>query len=415
MAAEPRRPPRLTPVILLEAANLASGVGNAIVMLTIPWLVLERTGSPASAGLVAAASALPAILVAPLVGWLVDRFGRRVVSVVSDILSALAVASIPVVAMLGNLDFPTIVALAVVGATFDPAGYAARRSILPDAAEAAGRPVDPLNGIHEGVFAVGWTVGPVVGAALIATVGAEQSFWAPFVLFLVASGCVAAMRVGDAGQRARAEADGGMGTNLGWTSLTRGFTTLWHDRPLRLVTIAVVVLAAIYLPTEAVLLPTYFERLGDPGALGIVISALALGAMIGAFSYGWLRQRLRLSTIARLVLAGVALSIVPMALLPPLPVLAVAGFFLGLSWGPADPMMSTLVQTRIPPNEQGRVYGVQMSAFYAVPPIAMLIIGGAVEQLGLAWTYLALAVLLAAFSIAAMLSPGVKELDQTRP
>jgi len=412
MATESRRPPRLTPIILLEAANLASGVGNAMVMLTIPWLVLERTGSAASAGLVAAASAVPAILVAPLVGWLVDRFGRRVVSVISDILSALAVASIPVVAMLGSLDFPVIVALAVLGATIDPAGYTARRSILPDAAEAAGRPVDPLNGIHEGIFAVGWTVGPVVGAALIASVGAVQSFWAPFVLFLVASGCVAAMRVGDAGQRARAEADGGTETNLGWTSLSRGFTILWHDRPLRLVTIAVVVLAAIYMPTEAVLLPTYFERLDNPGALGIVIASLALGAMIGAFSYGWLRRRLRLSTLARLVLAGVALSIVPMALLPPLPVLAVAGFFLGLSWGPADPMMSTLVQTRIPAHEQGRVYGVQMSAFYAVPPIAMLIIGGAVEQFGLAWAYLALAVLLAAFSIAAMLSPGVRELDQ---
>ena len=406
-----RRPRRLTPIVLLEAANLASGVGNAIVMLTIPWLVLERTGSPASAGLVAAVSTLPAVAVAPLVGWLVDRFGRKVVSVVSDILSALAVASIPVVAMLGALDFPMIVLLAVVGATFDPAGYAARRAILPDAAEAAGRPVDPLNGIHEGVFAIGWTVGPVVGAALIAAVGAEQSFWAPFALFLVASGCVAAMRVGDAGQRARAEADG-VGTNLGWTSLTKGFTALWRDRPVRLVTIAVVVLAAIYLPTEAVLLPTYFQRLDDPGALGLVIAALALGAMIGAFSYGWLRRRLRLSTIARLVLAGVALSIVPMALLPPLPVLAAAGFFLGLFWGPADPMMSTLVQTRIPPHEQGRVYGVQMSAFYAVPPVAMLIIGGAVEQVGLAWTYLALAGLFSAFSIAVMLSPGVKELDR---
>ena len=82
------------------------------------------------------------------------------------------------------------------------------------------------------------------------------------------------------------------------------------------------------------------------------------------------------------------------------------------SLGPADPMMSTLVQTRIPPQEQGRVYGVQMSAFYAVPPIAMLIIGGAVEQFGLAWAYLALAVLLAAFSIAAMLSPAIRELDR---
>jgi MFS family permease len=412
IAIEPPPPQRLTPVILLETANLASGVGNAIVMLTIPWLVLELTGSAASAGVVAAASALPTILVAPLVGWLVDRFGRRVVSVTSDILSALAVASIPVVAMLGGLDFAAILGLAVLGATFDPAGYTARRSILPDAAEAAGRPVDTLNGIHEGIFAVGWTVGPVVGAALIATVGAAQSFWAPFVLFLIASGCVAAMRVGDAGQRARAEAHEETGTNLGGTSLAKGFTTLWHDRPLRLVTIAVVVLAAIYLPTEAVLLPTYFERLGDPGALGIVISALALGAMIGAFSYGWLRRRLRLSTIARLVLTGVALSIVPMALLPPLPVLAVAAFCLGLSWGPADPMMSTLVQTRVPPDEQGRVYGVQMSAFYAFPPFAMLIIGGAVEQFGLAGTYLALALLLAAFSITAMLSPAVKELDR---
>ncbi len=411
MTTGPRRPARLTPVILLEAANLASGVGNAIVMLTIPWLVLERTGSAASAGLVAAVSALPAIVVAPLVGWLVDRVGRRSVSVVSDILSALAVASIPLVAMLGPIDFPMIVTLAVVGATFDPAGYTARRAILPDAAEAAGRPVDPLNGIHEGIFAVGWTIGPVIGAALIATVGAVQSFWAPFALFLVASGCVAAMRVGDAGQQARAEAHEEEEANGGLKGLTRGLSALWHDRPLRLVTIAVVVLAAIYMPTEAVLLPTYFERLGDPAGLGIVISALALGAMIGAFSYGWLRRRLRLSTMARLVLAGVALSIVPMALLPPLPVLAVAGFFLGLSWGPADPMMSTLVQTRIPPQEQGRVYGVQMSAFYAVPPIAMLVIGGAVEQFGLALAYLALAVLLAAFSIAAMLSPAVRELD----
>jgi len=85
-------------------------------------------------------------------------------------------------------------------------------------------------------------------------------------------------------------------------------------------------------------------------------------------------------------------------------VLAVAGFCLGLSWGPADPMMSTLVQTRIPPDEQGRVYGVQMSLFYASPPIAMLIVGGAVEQLGLPMAYLALALLLAAFSVAALLS-----------
>jgi hypothetical protein len=38
-----------------------------------------------------------------------------------------------------------------------------------------------------------------------------------------------------------------------------------------------VLASATPLPTETVLLPTYVERLGEPGALGIVISALALG------------------------------------------------------------------------------------------------------------------------------------------
>ncbi len=54
-------------VILLEGANGASSIANAIVMILIPWLVLQRTGSAASAGLVVAAASLPGIVMSPLV------------------------------------------------------------------------------------------------------------------------------------------------------------------------------------------------------------------------------------------------------------------------------------------------------------------------------------------------------------
>ncbi|MGM0385647.1 MAG: MFS transporter [Actinomycetota bacterium] len=404
-------PARLSPVILLQAANLASGVGNSVVLLTIPWLVLERTGSAASAGLVAAVSALPALVAAPLAGWLVDRFGRRQVSVASDVLSALSVAGFPLVALATELTFPVILLLAVVGATFDPSGYTARRSLLPDVAAAARRPVDPLNGLHEGVFAVGWTVGPLVGASLIATVGAVNSFWAPFALFLLAAVLVAVMRVGDAGQAARAAA-GPDSADSGWASLARGITIILADRPIRSVTIAVVVLAAIYLPTEAVLLPTHFERLDEPGSLGIVIAAISAGSIVGSFGYGWLAARLRASTIARLALGGIGVAIVPMSFLPPLPILAAGGLLLGLSWGPANPLMTSQVQRRVPPDEQGRVFGVQLSAFSAAPPLAMLVVGAAVDQVGLSTTYLALAAVFVAFTVLAILAPHVRELDE---
>ncbi len=402
---------RRGPLFLLETANIASGVGNAVVMIAVPWLVLETTGSAAAAGLVAAASALPALLAAPVAGWLVDRFGRRAVSIGSDVLSAASAALIPVAAAIGDLTLPVIAGLAVLGATFDPAGYTARRSLLPDVAEVVDIGVDRLNGIHEGIFAIGWTLGPLLGAVFIAAAGASGAFWVPFVLFLLAALCVAAMRVGDAGQRARAEAVG-RGESVGVREgAVRGFTALWRDRPIRLVTFATVILAAVYLPTEAVILPAYFEGRGDPGALGIVIAALAGGSVVGAFSYGWLSARLLRSTLARLILLGTALSVLPMALLLPLPVLAAAGFALGLAWGPAEPLMTTLVQRRIRPDEQGRVFGVQLSLFSAAPPIALLFVGWLVETVGVGPAYLGIAIVLAVVALAMILTPAIRELD----
>ena len=144
---------RWKPIVLLEVANGASGVANAIVMIVIPWLVLQRTGSAAYAGLVVAAASLPGIAVAPLVGAAVDRFGRRVVSIVSDALSALSVAAFPLVALTQELTLTWILALAVLGATFDPAGYTARKALLPDVSTASRYPLDRLNGLHEGISA----------------------------------------------------------------------------------------------------------------------------------------------------------------------------------------------------------------------------------------------------------------------
>lgn len=400
---------RWGPLALLETANAASGLANAIVMITIPWLVLERTGSAASAGLVIAAASLPGIVVAPLVGVAIDRFGRRLVSIVSDVLSALSVAAFPLVALTRDLDLGWILALAVLGATFDPAGYTARKSMLPDVATASGFPLDRLNGIHEGVFGVGWAIGPALGAVLIAVIGPVQAFWAPFVLFAVAILAIVLLRVGDAGQEARAAA--GAPAVGAWRGLVLGATVLWRDPVLRSVTIALMVLAAVYLPTESVVLPAYFEGRGEPASLGILVSAMSVGSIVGAFGYGWLSNRFTRYQLVRLVLIGTAVSIVPLALLPPLPVMIVAGLVLGLAWGPFSPLMNTLVQRRVPPEAQGRVYGVQMSVFYAAPPLAFLLTGWAVEEFGVQATYLALAVILVVTSIVVLFVPSIRSVD----
>jgi len=375
-------------------------------MITIPWLILERTDSPSFAGLVAAISALPGILVSPIGGWMVDHIGRRAVSIGADLLSSVSVAAFPIVAAIFGLSNTSILLIAVLGATFDPAGYTARKTLLADVAKVSGADLDHLNGIHDGIMGISWILGPAIGAGLIASVGPVNSFWVPTTLFIVAALAISFLRVGDAkkesldiARSSDAETDSGFRI---------GLQTLWDDKVLRTLSLALLITVAVYLPTEAVVLPTYFEDIDHPSGLGFVISALAAGSTVGSFGYGWISARMKRRTLIRLILMGTALSIIPMAFLPPFSVLMFAGFLLGLSWGPYNPLISTLVQQRVPAHLHGRVFGVQTAVFYAAPPLGMVLAGLSVESYGIKTTYIVLAGVLSITSILVLLTKALR-------
>ena len=232
-------------VILLQFSNFTSGLANSIVMITIPWLILERTDSPAFAGLVVAISALPGLTISPIGGWLIDHVGRRPVSIGADIFSSLSVMAFPIFAVLFDLTNLAILLIALVGAIFDPAGYTARRTLLSDVARDTNTDLDRLNGIHEGFLGVSWIAGPALGAWLIATVGSINSFWISAVLFVLAALAIALLKVSPdvstlTSDEAASKSDRG---------LRVGFVTLWQDKLLRTITIAILVIAAVYLPT----------------------------------------------------------------------------------------------------------------------------------------------------------------------
>lgn len=405
---------RWTPIVLLETTNLLSGMSNGVVTIAIPWLVLQRTGSVTAAGLVAALSALPGIIASPLAGWAVDHFGRRIVSIVSDVLSAISVAAIPIVAMLTDLTLAWILCLAMLGAVFDPAGYTARRALIPDVSAASGMEVTRLNGLHEGIFGMGWIVGPLAGALLIAAFGDTAAFWVPFALFVIAALLIALLRVSDAGQVAKAEREeAGIVPLSAWENASLGAKLIWRDHTLRAITIAVMVLAAIYLPTETVLLPAYFTELDSPESLGFILAALAAGSVIGSFSYGWLNQRMSRRTIVYLALCGTALTYIPMALLPPIGLFITFAFFCGLTWGPMQPLLTTIVQLRIEPDAQGRVFGIQTATFYVAPPAAMFLAGVFAENFGIKPVLLGIAVLLVITALGVLGVKSLHDIDST--
>ena len=402
---------RLLPFALHQLSNVASGVGNGVVLIVIPWLVLDRTGSALAAGTAAAMSALPGIFVSPLIGVVIDRLGRRQVSIGADIFSAISVLLFPIVNTVGDLTFGVILGLAVLGAIFDPAGYTARKALIPDSATASGININSANGIHEGFFGAGFVIGPALGAVLISTIGAVQALLVAGAMFGVAAVSIAFMRITDSGQVARIAS---ANRESFMQSMMEGLRVLRQDRALFTLTIMLMLSAAIYMPTETVVLPVHFESIGNASGLGFTMSALAVGAMLSAFSFGWFARRMSRYHLLLTIVVGVSIAVIPMSMLPRTEIMVIAAFFFGVAWGPFNPLWNTLIQARIPADAQGRVYGIQMSLMYAAAPIGQLITGVTIERFGLRPTYQGIAVIFVVFAITAFTIPVLRELNSDR-
>ena len=363
------------PLLLLESATLISGVGNGAAMVVLPWLVLERTGSAGSAGLLAAATALPLLISSLFSGTVVDTFGRRPVAIGSDVLSAVAVAAIPLVDRFIGLDMAWLVGLAVIGAVFDPAGVTARETMLPAAAGRADWPLERANGVHEAVWGCAFLVGPGLGGVLIAWVGAVNALWVTAVGFTLSAIMIAMLRLASTERPAPVEEPAGL-----WHDTRAGLRFVRRDPLLLSLTAMTAALVSVYLPVEGVLLPVHFETQDQPGRLGLIVMAMSAGGVTGALGYGVFGLRFRRSLVFRLSLLLTALFILVLATLPPFPVMLASAFVIGVMYGPVGPMVNLAMQTRSPEVMRDRVVGIITSAEYAAGPIGYLLVGAATAQ-----------------------------------
>jgi MFS family permease len=397
---------RLWPFLALETATALAGVANGIATVAFPWLVLERTGNPSAAAAIGAITLVPLLATSLISGTIVDLVGRRVVSVTSDLLSLLSVAAIPLLDGWIGLGVGWLAALAVLGATFDPAGITAREAMLPDAAKASRLPLERANGIHEATWGVAFLVGPGAAGLLIALVGAVSTFWGTAACFGAAAILLAVVRIPGSGRPVDAVREAGF-----WGATLAGLAFLWRDRVLRSVAILAALLIGLWLPVEGVILPVYFQERGAPGELGVVLMALSGGAVLGALAYAAIGARFRRRTAFVGAMLGTSLAVVGMAFLPPLVALLAFGFASGALYGPINPIINIAMQERAPNALRGRVVGLITSTSYAAGPAGYLVAGPLINAVGLEAAFLIFAGGLVAVAVASFAVGALRDLD----
>jgi H+ antiporter protein len=397
------------PLFLILFAALMAGAGNGISLVAFPWLVLQRNGSALDASIVAMAGTLPLLAATLIAGAAVDYLGRRRVSMISDALSALSVAAVPLLALTFGVDVinvAVLAGLAGLGAFFDPAGMTARETMLPEAATRAGWTLDHANSVYEAIFNLAYIVGPGIGGLLIATLGGINTMWVTAGAFGLSIVVIAVLRLEGTGKPDRAALPEGV-----WAGILEGLKFVWNSPVLR--TLAFVDLAAtgLYMPMESVLFPKYFTDRKEPAQLGWVLMALSVGGLVGALGYAVLSKYMsrRATMLTAVMTLGVAMTVI--AFLPPLPLILVLCAVVGLVYGPIAPIYNYVMQTRAPQHLRGRVVGVMGSLAYAAGPLGLIVAGPLADAAGLHITFLALSLPMLLLGLLAVLLPALRELD----
>jgi MFS family permease len=393
--------------LFLECGTFVSGVGNGITSVALPWLVLERTGSAAMAGVVAAATVSPLVLVALVSGTVVDMVGRRRTAIVSDLLSATSVLLIPLIDVLGGLSVGVLAVLAVLGALFDPAGVSAREAMLPEAAAQARWTLDRANGIHEAAYGLAFLAGPGLGGLFVSVWGASSALVGTGVAFFLAAACALPLRgVPGVGRPLEETRPSGL-----WRGTVEGLRFVWRDRLLMPLMLLVALVVALYYPVEGIILPVHFTNLGAPERLGTVLMVMSGGIVLGTLLYERLTLWMSRRTVFLGAGIGASVALLWMGFLPGLAQLLVAGALSGLFWGPVGPLFNHAIQLRTPHHLRGRVVGILSSASLAAGPAGFLAVGFLVEAVGARPSFLGLAAGLLLVMVAAAPLRAWKLLD----
>ncbi|OFB39104.1 MFS transporter [Mycolicibacterium sp. (ex Dasyatis americana)] len=398
------------PLLLILFAALMAGAGNGITIVAFPWLVLQRNGSALDASIVAMAGTLPLLVATLIAGAAVDYLGRRRVSMISDLLSALSVAAVPVLALIFGVDAVNVAVLAVLaalGAFFDPAGMTARETMLPEAATRAGWTLDHANSVYEAVFNLAYIVGPGIGGLLIATLGGINTMWVTAGAFCCSILAISVLRLEGAGVPDRSQLTEGV-----LAGIVEGLRFVWHTPVLRTLAIVDLVATGLYMPMESVLFPKYFTDRNEPTELGWVLMALSIGGLLGALGYAVLSKYMsrRATMLTAVITLGVAMTVI--AFLPPLPLILVLCAIVGFVYGPIAPIYNYVMQTTAPSHLRGRVVGVMGSLAYAAGPLGLIVAGPLADAAGLHATFLALSLPMLALGLVAVFLTALRALDR---
>jgi MFS family permease len=358
----------------LWGGQAISEVGSQVSLLALPTVAILVLGaSPFQVGLLAACENLAFPVLGLVAGVYVDRLRRRPIMIVCDVGRLLALASVPIAFALGALSMGQLYAVALVvgvGTVFFDVSY---QSYLPA--------LIPRADLIEGntklqvTSSVAQMAGPALGGFLIQLAGPARAVAADAASFLISVVSLVLIRRPEPSP-APASVSGRRGF----------FAEMWEGIQVVFASPTIWKIAGSTSTSNlgsnlffAVFLIFAYRSLHlNPGTVGVIFAAGAVGGLLGALTAAWIPRRIGLgpTLFVTILLGGLSLILVPLAQFGFAVPLLFASMFVGSFVNPVYNINQVSLRQAITPDRvQGRMNATVRTIIWGTNPIGAFIGG----------------------------------------
>lgn len=337
-------------------------------------------------------------------GALLDRFNRRDLSVVSDLISAASIAALPIIDATVGLSFGWFVVCGIVGAVGDIPGMTARDTLLPTVIEHDKLDLQRFMGVSQSIDNLVVIVGPAIASMGMGFLGAANTLWLTAALSFVAAMTTLFVprAVGIPPKAGHIQGAGLVRTAV--QSTKEGMRVLFKsDAVLRASVVLGMLIVIVMGSYQGMVLPVFFTQENAPTLLGYVLSAMSVGALVGSLGYAKFAYAMKRRTWYAVSFVGMAIGVAALGSLASYGVILAGAAMLGLFSGPVSALFGYFVYGLIPDEHRGAALGTQNSMLLVVAPIAVFATSIVIEIVGVGMTSLVLAlgwILLTVYALA---------------
>jgi len=348
-------------------------IGTWMTQVASSWLVYRLTNSALLLGMVSFSGQIPALLLTPFAGVWVDRWDRRTVLKVTQVLAMLQSLALAVMVFSGHENIWYILALTMFQGAVNAFDIPARQTFVVEMIEDR---ADLPNAIalNSSMMNGARLVGPSIAGAIIAVAGEGYCFLIDGISYIAVIASLMLM-VTKPGEEKIHE-------NL-FSSLKAGWQYVIGYDPIRSILALIAFISLVGLP-YTVLLPVFASEIlhGGPNTFGLLTGATGLGAFISAILLAMRKSIVGLGKRMAITSLTFGAALIAFAFSQIFWLSMVLMLLVGFSMMQVIASGNTILQTIVDEDKRGRVMSFYTLAFIGAAPIGSLLAGALANQVG---------------------------------